>query len=171
MDSTELDDRLKVEQAYLEGKMKRYGLLFSVNGGAFAIIALVTQNGQGALNASSYFMGKLTLKDVAAWVIIFTALMIADIWRYGTGMRSFEASSWFGGNPRVFTPFGQLIAFLIGILLVGAWSLAFFERYAGPILGLVVWMAMVAGVDPNRRCALEGWRSLFSRSRIRGGCK
>jgi hypothetical protein len=165
MDSKELNDRLQLEQAYLEGKMKRYGLLFSVNGGAFAIITLVTQNADGSINTTSPFIGKLTLQHVAAWIIVFTALMIADIWRYGTGMRGLEARSWlFGRNPRLFTPFGQLITFLVGILLVGAWSLAFFDIFAAPILGSVVWMAIVAYVDPNLGCALKGWRDVFSRA-------
>lgn len=161
MDSAELTDRLKVEQAYLEGKMKRYGLLFSVNGGTFAIISLAVQNADDGLDASHHLIGKLTLGNLALWIIIFTALMIADIWRYGTGMRKLEASAYFGRHPRLFTPFGQSITVLVGILLVGAWSFAFFVEafFLLPILGLVVWLAIVVYRDPNRDCALEGWRS------------
>ena len=37
IDQELIGTQLQILQAYTEGKMKRYGLLFSVNGGAFAL--------------------------------------------------------------------------------------------------------------------------------------
>ena len=92
---------------YLEGKMKRYSLLFSVNGGAFAVAKLLGQpNPPGGLGIAPLSLG----------AIVFSILMIADIWLWGAGMRNAHGA-------RLFRPVGQTILLMIGALLCSAWIL------------------------------------------------
>ncbi len=92
---------------YLEGKMKRYSLLFAVNGAAFAIAKLLKEpNPPGDLSTSA----------LATGVIVFTVLMTADIWLWGAGMRNEH-------GVRLFRPVGQTILLMIGALLCSGWVL------------------------------------------------
>jgi len=92
---------------YLEGKMKRYSLLFQVNGGAFAIAKLLdAPEPPGGLGIAALSLGAL----------VFSVLMTADIWLWGAGMRNTYSA-------RIFRPVGQSILLMIGALLCSAWVL------------------------------------------------
>ena len=92
---------------YLEGKMKRYTLMFSVNGGAFAIAKLLRE---------PHPPGGLSM-DVLAWgAVVFTLLMTSDIWLWGAGIREEY-------GEKLFRPVGQTVLLMIGSLLVSGWVL------------------------------------------------
>jgi hypothetical protein len=104
------DDELVERQdqtLYLEGKMKRYSLLFSVNGGAFAIAKLLSE---------PKLPGGLGLASLSFGAIVFTVLMTADIWLWGAGMRKEHGA-------KLFRPVGQTILLMIGALLCSGWIL------------------------------------------------
>ena len=69
----------KLLAAYEAGKHRRYGLLFAVNGGAFAVAELLGEKG-GAV-------GGLTTDRLALGMIVFTAVMAFDIGAFGLKMR------------------------------------------------------------------------------------
>jgi hypothetical protein len=100
---------------YIDGKMKRYSLLFAVNGGAFAIAKLLGEQQTGKV------VGGLTLEAVAIGAIIFTCLMWLDIYLFGETMRSK-----FFGNRLVFGRPGKLILSALSALLILGWLLAAF---------------------------------------------
>jgi hypothetical protein len=95
------------EALYLEGKMKRYSLLFSVNGGAFAIATLLKQPTPPV---------GLSIAGLSVGAIVFTLLMTADVWLWGAGMRKQHGSD-------LFRPVGQTILLMIGALLASGWAL------------------------------------------------
>jgi len=97
----------EVRGLYLEGKMKRYSLLFSVNGGAFAIAKLL----RGADPP-----GGLSMAALSVGAVVFTILMTADIWLWGAGMRGLY-------GEKLFRPIGQTILLMIGALLASGWIL------------------------------------------------
>jgi hypothetical protein len=105
-------DKLAGLTTYNDGKMKRYNLLFSVNGGAFILAKLIAEQGR---------IGHLTLKDLAMGAILFTAFMTWDIWRFGNRMSTcfFEK-----GADIVFTKRGRSILVALALLLIFAWTLA-----------------------------------------------
>lgn len=105
-------DILEKYDVYIDGKMKRYTLLFGVNGGAFAIVQLLTDQ-------SKQLPGQLTLPRLAAGAVLFTAVMVADIWQWGQLMRREE---FVGGIA--FTHIGKAILLLIGALIISGWILA-----------------------------------------------
>ena len=97
----------QVQTLYLEGKMKRYSLLFQVNGGAFAIAKLLDgPKPPGSLGIAALSLG----------AVVFSVLMTADIWLWGASMRNAH-----GG--KLFRPVGQAILLMIGALLCSAWVL------------------------------------------------
>jgi hypothetical protein len=108
-------DKLDGLRTYIDGKMKRYNLLFSVNGGAFVIAQLMT-NSQNAT-----ILGGLTLQILALGAAAFTFLMCLDIWYWGDMMRRdfFEGKQVFG------TP-GRIILVSLGGLLIAGWLIAAF---------------------------------------------
>ncbi|HYR91728.1 MAG TPA: hypothetical protein VE422_47200 [Terriglobia bacterium] len=108
------DEEVKREDQalYLDGKMKRYSLLFSVNGGAFAIAKL--------LNAPTP-PGGLSIGGLSVGAIVFTVLMTADIWLWGAGMRKRHGTT-------MFRPVGQTILLMIGALLTSGWALVSIGR-------------------------------------------
>jgi hypothetical protein len=76
-------ESLSIKDAYTlyeEGKKRRYGLLFAVNGGAFAIAQLLNSTGNKLL-------GDLSLAHLAIGMGIFTILMVWDIYAFGEKMR------------------------------------------------------------------------------------
>lgn len=96
-----------VSSLYLEGKMKRYSLLFSVNGGAFAIVQF---------SDKMETLGNLGKFGLPLGLVIFTILMTADIWLWGADMRKKYGRI-------LFRPLGQTILLMIGALLVAGWLL------------------------------------------------
>jgi hypothetical protein len=102
---------LEALNAYVDGKMKRYTLLFAVNGGAFAV-------GQFLLNDDgTQLKAILPLRYLAEGAIVYTAIMTVDIWLFGQMMRER-----FVGDA-AFTAAGKALLILIGILLMGGWLL------------------------------------------------
>ena len=106
-----MSPRLKL---YLDGKMQRYTLLFSVNGGVFAIVQLLPR-GHLALDLGTLAIG----------AALFTVLMTADIWLWGADMRNQHGHT-------LFRPVGQGILLMIGALLVGGWILSL-DRVRGKV--------------------------------------
>lgn len=98
-------------RTYIDGKMRRYGLLFSVNGGALAIAKLMADD------KTAQLLGRLTVRHLAVGAIIFTIVMVVDIWLFGDMM-----STKFLGKL-AFTPRGKTILLILGLLLVTSWLL------------------------------------------------
>lgn len=106
-DSQKLDGM----RTYIDGKMRRYGLLFSVNGGALAIAKLMADATTATL------LGGLRIVHVAVGAIIFTVLMVIDIWLFGQMMRNRFL------DGMAFSVAGKVILLLLGTLIVVAWTL------------------------------------------------
>lgn len=106
-------DRLQALETYIDGKMRRYNLLFAVNGGAFAIAQLL-----GDPNTQS-LVGGLSLTHLAVGAIVFTGAMTLDIWLWGHTMRT-----QFMENKLAFTLVGKFILLLLSGLLIAGWWLA-----------------------------------------------
>lgn len=99
---------------YIDGKMKRYSLLFAVNGGAFAIAKLMAETGK---DSNTILLGHLRLWHLALGAIVFTVLLVVDIYLWGSMMkREFL-------GDRAFNIPGKMILIFLGVLLVSAWSL------------------------------------------------
>jgi hypothetical protein len=100
---------LSVKEAfdlYENGKHRRYGLLFAVNGGAFAVAKFLTGEPEIAL-------GNLTLWQLSLAMAVFTVVMTWDIFAFGLKMRSYL--------PGAFGPQGMAVVLLLGTLLCTAW--------------------------------------------------
>jgi len=97
-------------KAYEDGKHRRYNLLFAVNGGAFAVAKLFTE----ATNAA--VLGNLTLRHLAFGLILFTIVMVVDIFMFGDNMRKTYVQNAFSWQ-------GKMVLILIGFLLCAGWFL------------------------------------------------
>jgi len=83
MQSSKQSEPLFIKDAYTlygSGKKRRYGLLFLVNGGAFAISKFLTSSDNNVL-------GDLSLAHLAICMGIFTILMVWDIYAFGEKIR------------------------------------------------------------------------------------
>ena len=99
---------------YIDGKMKRYSLMFAVNGGAFAVAKLMAETSKAG---DTILLGHLRLWHLALGAIVFTALMVVDIFLWGQMMKRK-----FLGDLAFNVP-GKLILIFLGVLLVFAWLL------------------------------------------------
>ena len=106
-------ERLEALGTYIDGKIKRYNLMFAVNGGAFALGKLIKTS------ATANILGGLSLTHLATGAIAFTFLMWFDIWLWGESMRK----GYFGGKE-VFQWRGKAILCLLSSLLIAGWLLA-----------------------------------------------
>lgn len=104
---------------YEAGKKRRYELLFSVNGGAFAIAKLLASDGDKPLASSDYkVLGSLSLLHLAIGMILFTILMCFDIFKFGENMRDrYLYGAVFGRE-------GQIVSISIGALICLGWIFA-----------------------------------------------
>ena len=102
-------------ELYENGKHRRYNLLFSVNGGAFAIAKLLTREPGNA----GVVLGKLTLSELSIGMALFTVVMIADIYAFGDKMRKNHL-------PGAFALVGKIVLLLLGVLVCAAWLLVGF---------------------------------------------
>src|SRR5262245_27699664 len=68
-------------KAYEDGKHRRYGLLFAVNGGAFAVAKIFSDPHATGL------LGHLTLRKLSFGMVLFTVVMVLDIFMFGEKMR------------------------------------------------------------------------------------
>lgn len=98
-------------RTYIDGKMRRYSLLFSVNGGALAIGKLMADRNTATM------LGRLTVTHLAVGAIIFTIVMVVDIWLFGEMMRVKFL------DGLAFTPPGKIILVLLGALIISGWLL------------------------------------------------
>jgi hypothetical protein len=107
---------------YEDGKHRRYALLFSVNGGAFAVAKLLAD----AKVSASAVLGALTLQHLSVGMILFTALMTFDIFLFGRNLRSTLPRDAFEKDGRTVTIFGtpgKCVLVLIGLLICAGWYL------------------------------------------------
>lgn len=93
---------------YEDGKHRRYNLLFSVNGGAFVVAKLFSDA------AAAEVLGNLTLRQLSVGMMLFTAVMVADIFVFGLNMRKYAD---------VFHKQGKAVLLLIGLLICAGWFL------------------------------------------------
>ena len=114
------DDRLF--KAYEDGKHRRYSLLFSVNGGSFAVAKLLDARGTPDV-------GSLTMGRLALGMTVFTLVMSIDIGTFGWKMRKLWKASvsddqtiamWDG----YFALQGRLVLASLWLLLSVGWLLA-----------------------------------------------
>ena len=98
-------------ELYENGKHRRYGLLFSVNGGAFAIAKILA--GQGNV------LGGLSLRQLSVGMVIFTVVMVWDIFEFGRRSRKEPI-------PSVFGRVGKAVLLLLGALICAGWILVGF---------------------------------------------
>lgn len=130
-------DPLKTMETYIDGKMRRYTLLFAVNGGAFAIGQLFTDS-ENAPN-----LGALSIEALAVGAVLFTWLMWIDIWAWGTMMRHYF-NELYPETERtrlgleVFSNPGKAILTLLVLLITGGWLLAAASWDAAAISALSV---------------------------------
>ena len=104
---------LQALSTYLDGKIKRYNLMFAVNGGIFALARIITSA------PSENPLGKIRLTHLAIGAIAFTSIMWFDVWIWGENMRL----TYFDGK-QVFQTRGKVIVSLLAALLIGGWLLA-----------------------------------------------
>ena len=99
-------------KTYEDGKHRRYSLLFSVNGGAFALAQFVAGKGrEGAI------LGNLKLTHLCYGMTLFTIVMSIDIFMFGAKMRRLYLPNDFGWQ-------GKTVLVLIGALICFGWILA-----------------------------------------------
>ena len=108
-------DKLDGLRTYIDGKMRRYTLLFSVNGGAFAIAKFMLGTKS---SCDDVLLGSLKLWHLALGSMIFTILMVLDNFLFAQRMKT-----QFLGELAFNVP-GKMILLLIGILIISAWVLA-----------------------------------------------
>ncbi len=98
-------------RTYIDGKLKRYSLLFSVNGGAFAIAKLTADTQTHTL------LGGLKIGHLAFGAIFFTMIMSYDIWLWAQMMkRNFLGNLAFNWQ-------GKTVLLSLASLVIAAWAL------------------------------------------------
>lgn len=112
-------DEVAAMKAYTDGKMMRFNLLFSVNGGAFAIARVLFGENSAGPN-SPRVLGGLSLQALAIGMSVFTFFMCLDLWVYGAIIKRTIYKDAFGWP-------GKVVVSVIGFLLICGWLLAAFE--------------------------------------------
>lgn len=102
-------------ELYENGKHRRYSLLFSVNGGAFAIAKIFTEQ-------SNQILGGLSLRKLSIGMVLLTAAMVWDIFEFGRRSRKEPI-------PKVFGGVGKIVLLLLGFLICAGWSLVGFGAH------------------------------------------
>ena len=97
-------------QSYEDGKHRRYGLLFAVNGGAFALAKLLADR------TKQQTVGSLSLPRLSIGMILFTVVMVLDIFMFGHNMRTKYL-------PSQFATVGKTVLVLLGLLICTGWFL------------------------------------------------
>lgn len=97
-------------KAYEDGKQRRYTMLFTVNGGAFAVAKLF------AGPSADTVLGALQLWQLSLGMILFTTVMVVDIFTFGQKMRRHL-------GDEVFTGYGKAVLILLGLLTATGWFL------------------------------------------------
>src|SRR5262245_11741735 len=99
-------------KSYEDGKHRRYNLLFAVNGGAFAIAKLFAEKDAAVV------LGNLSLRHLSLGMILFTIVMVVDIFIFGAKMRATYLPDVFGWQ-------GKVVLVLLGILICAGWFLVY----------------------------------------------
>jgi len=99
---------------YEDGKHRRYSLLFAVNGGAFAVAKILV----GADCQPPCVLGHLTLPELSWGMILFTIVMVVDIYAFGDKMRNQTEFS-----LDVFKRPGKMVLVSIGLIICAGWFL------------------------------------------------
>lgn len=107
-------------EAYETGKHRRYGLLFSVNGAAFALVEFFFGKDQPRIEA-------LTVYQIAFGMMCFSAIMSFDILAFGLKMRfsRSQKSIWDG----LFAWPGWVVLGALWLLISTGWLLAGSAEY------------------------------------------
>jgi len=109
---------MQLSELYENGKHRRYSLLFSINGGAFAIAKLLT----GESGHAGVVLGALSLKELSAGMALMTIVMVIDIYAFGEKMRK--------NLPDAFGPVGKAVLLLLGSLITLGWIIVGFGKAA-----------------------------------------
>jgi hypothetical protein len=139
---------------YQDGKMKRYTLLFSINGGAYAIVTWVAEH----MGAAERISRAASLKPIAVVVAIaaslFTALMCVDLWLFGRMMK--KAGT--GVDLVYFGEHGKAVLASIVLILLVAWvgvlALVDFRFSSIPVfagLAAIVWIEVESDHSRDRK--------------------
>ena len=110
-------DKLSRKEAlelYENGKHRRYALLFSVNGGAFAVAKLIKEGSS---------IGGLSQPVLSIGMAVFTMVMMWDIFKFGERSKKEPNSTDVFGDP------GKRVLLLIGFLICAGWLLVGFGKY------------------------------------------
>jgi hypothetical protein len=95
--------------------------------GAFAIVKLL---GEKLLGENSQGLGKLHFPEIAVGMIVFTSVMVFDIYTFGLKWHALakeialEKEIDQRKNYEIFGRKGQVVLFIIGLLLCAGWALA-----------------------------------------------
>jgi hypothetical protein len=136
-------DKLAGMRTYIDGKMKRYDLLFAVHGGAFVIAKLEPQQ-----------LGNLNTPTLALGAMLFTIIMTVDIWVFAQGLKQ----DFFEARDNVFTWIGKMILLALGALLIIAWALAAQLAW--------YWIVVAVLVLGGATVAAHGWISTHPASSL-----
>jgi len=147
-----------ISKAYEEGKHRRYNLLFAVNGGAFAVAQFFTTDPEDVRGPGDDLVGSLTYGQLSLGMVLFTIVMVLDIYMFGENMRQQTIKPNSTNRPKplkllfssnlskLFSWQGKLVLFLIGLLLSAGWTLVSFNIWwlALVVLGLLGSMGLVS---------------------------
>ena len=106
------DGSSDLHKLYEDGKHRRYTLLFSINGGAFAVAKMITQD----CSKHQTVLGGLTLRELSLGMAVMTLVMTWDIFEFGRKMSKKSAD--------LFTPVGKTVLVLLGGMIVTGWLMA-----------------------------------------------
>lgn len=116
-ESSSIRAPLQFQEAYKlyeDGKHRRYQLLFSVNGGAFAIAKLLGSHPE---------LGGLRLPYLAIGMALFSATMVYDIYEFGNKWHIIAEDIQAGEHYTIFGRPGKLVLIFIGLLICVGWIL------------------------------------------------
>src|SRR3978361_715787 len=102
----------KIVDLYESGKGRRYQLLFTINGGAYALIGFLAANAK-AFEFS--FIGIWAFILIPAALAIYTCLMYRDIDAFATNMKAYD--------PELYKEHGRLHLKYVCALLTVSWIL------------------------------------------------
>ena len=125
--SPQLPTAAELSRLYEDGKHRRYSLLFAINGGAFAIAKLMTQD-----CGKTGTVGALRLWQLSLGMVLMTAVMVYDIYAFGDKMSEAMSEAKMSNAPKdtrskdTFTAIGKTVLILLGLLIIAGWALVGF---------------------------------------------